>query len=1303
MKRITNLILLAAVTAASAILPLRADMTLWGDANCDGQTDMADIVLVLQARSNPNQYGLNGSHPSHITAQGIENADVCDPLGELTDTDALLIQQALLGTIPNGGVSHTNNMVASGAEVGFSFVDGAGNRTVAVKPGQSTTFDVFVNISAGARPISAIDVNFACSSPIQISGISDSVTAFEGQPVSYNLEELRANYVALDGYEPVLPQDGKAAFKLSVTVPANTPEGVYTIGFGDNCTVLKDNTGAIYTTSVTPLAICVGAPYYDPVGGTNAVCKAYTAYTGQTLLNGGWYLLTGDITNDASIAVYGNAHLILADGASLTVRNIDVQSGKSFTVWAQSDGANMGKLTATGRYGYAGIGGWGNDSDITVTINGGEVTATGDESAAGIGGGDYGSGITVTVNGGKVTATGSSREGAGIGGGTSGSDITVTVNGGTVTATGSREGAGIGGGRGGSGITVTINGGEVTAKGGDGGAGIGGGYLGSGVTVTIAGGEVEANGSGCAGIGGGVLGSGITVKINPVGGKMIDVEAGNNKYVAVPVAGSPFAKETDVTSLLAEKYFVKTRAVMGYLDPTDPANPVKTFDDYAYYAGETTLTSGWYVVTGDIENGTRIVVEGDAHLILADGASLTATEGINVEVKNNVTNSLTIWAQSDGANMGKLTAFGVDFAAGIGGGDGGAGGTVTVNGGEVTARGGYLGGAGIGGGYNGSGGTVTVNGGKVTATNTGGVGVGIGGGDNGDGGTVTINGGEVTAQGGDAGIGGGRNCSGGTVTVNGGKLTAQGGSGGAGIGGTVTVNGGEVTAFVGWDGSAGIGGTVTIKPAGGKMIAVEAGADAGSAVPVAGSPFAAETDVTDVLDGKKFVRTEALPTYLDPTDPDNPVKTLDDYAYYAGETTLTSGWYVVTGDITNDASITVSGNVNLILADGASLTATEGINVEVKNNVTNSLTIWAQSAGANMGRLTAQGGVNAAGIGGGNMGTGGTVTITGGKVTAQGGNNGAGIGGGNMGTGGTVTINGGKVTAQGGDSGAGIGGGIGGAGGKVTINGGEVTAKGGDDAAGIGAGWNGSGGTVTVKPSAGMAISVAAGDDEGGATPVAGSPFAAETDVTSLLAGKRFAQTGAFMGYLDPTDPAHPVKKCDAYAYYAGEMTLTSGWYVVEGSVNVSGHPATGRITVKGDAHLILADGASLTAIAGITVDVNNNITNSLTIWAQSDGANMGKLTAMAMGGWGAGIGGENGSTCGTVTVNGGNVTAQGHEGGAGIGGGDAASGGTVTVNGGKVTAEGGDTGGAGIGGGGGWLEREPFPKSETRCMLLLS
>ncbi len=292
---------------------------------------------------------------------------------------------------------------------------------------------------------------------------------------------------------------------------------------------------------------------------------------------------------------------------------------------------------------------------------------------------------------------------------------------------------------------------------------------------------------------------------------------------------------------------------VSYLDPTDTANPDKVCTAYTPYTGHTTLKTGWYVVSGTKSCSNRIKVSGDVNLILADGASLTANAGVNVDVSVAVvdggevvvTNSLTIWVQSDaaaeGSSAGKLIATGGNFAAGIGGGDGGSGGTVTINGGKVTAQGGSSA-AGIGGGSGNSGGAVTVNGGEVTATGGDG-GAGIGGGNAGTGGAVTVNGGMVTAQGGGyaAGIGGGYYREGGMVTVTGGAVTAQGGAGAVGIGG----------------GSYGSSGTVTVKPSAGTAVAVAAGADAGSAVPIDGSPFMAEEDVSGRVEGKKFVRTWA--------------------------------------------------------------------------------------------------------------------------------------------------------------------------------------------------------------------------------------------------------------------------------------------------------------------------------------------------------------------------------------------------------------------------------------------------------------
>ena len=78
-----------------------------------------------------------------------------------------------------------------------------------------------------------------------------------------------------------------------------------------------------------------------------------------------------------------------------------------------------------------------------------------------------------------------------------------------------------------------------------------------------------------------------------------------------------------------------------------------------------------------------------------------------------------------------------------------------------------------------------------------------------------------------------------------------------------------------------------------------------------------------------------------------------------------------------------------------------------------------------------------------------------GALTVTGGTMGAGIGGGYLRAGGTVTVHGGTVTATGGMYGAGIGGGRSGNGDAVTITGGTVFARGNNGSADIGPGFSG--------------------------------------------------------------------------------------------------------------------------------------------------------------------------------------------------------------------------------------------------------
>ena len=158
-------------------------------------------------------------------------------------------------------------------------------------------------------------------------------------------------------------------------------------------------------------------------------------------------------------------------------------------------------------------------------------------------------------------------------------------------------------------------------------------------------------------------------------------------------------------------------------------------------------------------------------------------------------------------------------------------------------------------------------------------------------------------------------------------------------------------------------------------------------------------------------------------------------------------------------STTGEGNVSIELNGGSTLrSGYEHAGLEKNNG--GSLTIADEDKN---GKLTAWGGQQGAGIGGGSGKDGSNIFITGGGVNAIGGLAAAGIGGGLGGNGSNITISGGKVGATNGLNGAGIGGGQHGSGSHITISGGEVNAIGGDWSAGIGGGQRGSGSHITIS------------------------------------------------------------------------------------------------------------------------------------------------------------------------------------------------------------------------------------------------
>ena len=158
------------------------------------------------------------------------------------------------------------------ADITFEFVDfKTGKSSGTYKPGD--TIEVDVNIKAGGKPVSATDVQFKANG-LEVTEIGESAGAFDGVSVNSNLKELRASYPSLNGDTPMVPEDGKSAFMLTVKVPADAKDGTYTLDFDSQCKIFKDNTSFNYKTASTPLTVTVGTPVNQDTTTTTTVTTA---------------------------------------------------------------------------------------------------------------------------------------------------------------------------------------------------------------------------------------------------------------------------------------------------------------------------------------------------------------------------------------------------------------------------------------------------------------------------------------------------------------------------------------------------------------------------------------------------------------------------------------------------------------------------------------------------------------------------------------------------------------------------------------------------------------------------------------------------------------------------------------------------------------------------------------------------------------------------------------------------------------------------------------------------------------------
>ena len=168
----------------------------------------------------------------------------------------------------------------------------------------------------------------------------------------------------------------------------------------------------------------------------------------------GWYTVSGNVTITGNVTLTADAHLILQDGATLTITGqLDCKTnGKNLYIYGQKKGD--GKLNVTNN----GANAINSTTGYRIDIHGGEVTAAAT--------GNNGSGLNtgyLAVYGGKLTATS---------GGGNGINFLNTFNvyGGEVEATSNATSSssalfGIRSGGGSSSQILTVYGGKVTATG----------------------------------------------------------------------------------------------------------------------------------------------------------------------------------------------------------------------------------------------------------------------------------------------------------------------------------------------------------------------------------------------------------------------------------------------------------------------------------------------------------------------------------------------------------------------------------------------------------------------------------------------------------------------------------------------------------------------------------------------------------------------------------------------------------------------------------------------------------------------
>jgi len=389
---------------------------------------------------------------------------------------------------------------------------------------------------------------------------------------------------------------------------------------------------------------------------------------------------------------------------------------------------------------------------------------------------------------------------------------------------------------------------------------------------------------------------------------------------------------------------------------------------------------------------------------------------------------------------------------------------------------------------------------------------------------------------------------------------------------------------------------------------------------------------------------------------------------------------------------TLAADVKVSIADGATVTL-NGANINNNNSKSGSVSCAGITCKGNA-TINLYGGsinnINSSsdgypGIQAGPSGN--TLTIQGtGSLSAQGGSNAPGIGGGNDITCGNISLLGGQISACGGDNAPGIGSGQSGSCGNINIsrNVEKITITGGSGAS-VSIGTNG-GGTLTV-------------DDVDDVSYLNTDSFVYHPVNLSTLTSSYIAKCGDVLRgtltnnvtiSIDDEVPATVILS-GANINYEGIVCVSPNVKAIlfgTNSVIANSNPgiqapASGTLTIDGSGSINVQSNAVGCAGIGGKINVNCGTIN----------IKGGNITSCG-GQYGAGIGSGQNASCGNIEIEGGAISATGGAGAAGIGSGQDGSCGNIEIEGGSINATGGEGAsniGKGVGGSCGTITQGPL------------